>query len=197
MTANEKIKDILGKNAGIITTSMCNSEGIHKQNLLNMVKNNEIIRIARGVYALPTAYADDMFLLQIKHKMGVYSMGTALFLHDLTDQTPIKFSMTFPQNYNTKNAIGDNIRSYVQETKFYKLGISTIKTPYGRMVKVYDMEKTICDIVKNKNKVDISMFTNAMKQYSKSKLKQPVNAIKYAETMGIEPEIRKYLEVLI
>jgi len=127
----------------------------------------------------------------------VFSMGTALFLHDLTDQTPINFAMTFPQSYNTKNAKSDNVHCYVQERKFYELGITTIKTPFGREVKVYDMEKTICDIVKNKNKVDISMFSNAMKRYSESKLKQPANAIKYAEIMGIEPEIRKYFEVLI
>jgi len=197
MTAIEKIREILTKHDGIITTTMCNESGIHKQNLLNMVKNNEIIRIARGVYALSTAFADDMFLLQAKHKMGVFSMGTALFLHELTDQMPINFSMTFPQSYNTKNAINDSIRCYIQKKQFYELGITTIKTPFGRVVKVYDIEKTICDIVKNKHKMDISMFTNAMKRYSESKLKQPVQAIKYSEVMGIEPEIRKYLEVLI
>ena len=197
MTAIEKIKKILTENDGLITTVMCDDNGIHKQNLLNMVKNNEIIRIARGVYALPTAFADDMFLLQARHKMGVFSMGTALFLYDLTDQTPINFSMTFPQSYNTKNAIKDSVRCYVQEMRFYELGITTIKTHFGSMVKVYDMEKTICDIVKNKNKIDISMFSNAMKRYSESKLKRPVQAIKYSEIMGIESEIRKYLEVLI
>jgi len=197
MTAIEKIRKILTENNGIITTAMCNGSGIHKQNLLNMVKNNEIIRIARGVYALPTAFADDMFLLQARHKMGVFSMGTALFLHDLTDQTPINFSMTFPQSYNTKNAINDSVRCYVQEPRFYELGITAIKTPFGSMVKVYDMEKTICDIVKNKNKMDISMFSNAMKRYGEKREKNPAQALKYAEIMRVEPETRKYLEVLI
>ena len=197
MTAIEKIRKILIDNDGIITTAMCYDNEIHKQNLLNMVKTNEIIRIARGVYALPTAFADDMLLLQAKHKMGVFSMGTALFLHDLTDQTPINFSMTFPQSYNTKNATNDSVRCYVQVPRFYELGITTIKTPFGSMVKAYDMEKTICDIVKNKNKTDISMFSNAMKRYSKQREKNPTQALKYAEIMGVEPEIRKYLEVLI
>jgi len=197
MTAIEELRKIMTENNGIITTAMCADNGIHRQNILNMVKNGEIIRISRGVYALHTAFADDMFLLQAKHKMGIFSMGTALFLHDLTDQTPINFSMTFPQSYNTKNARNDDVRCYVQEQRFYLLGITTIKTPFGSMVKAYDMDKTICDIVKNKNKIDISIFSNAMKRYSEHKSKSPSQALKYAAVMKIEPETRRYLEVLV
>jgi len=196
MTAREKIRKILSANNGVVTAAMCSREGIHKQYLANMAKDNEIMRIARGVYVSPTAFADDMFLLQAKHKMGVFSMGTALFLHNLTDQMPINFSMTFPQGYNTKNALADSVRCHVQESRFHGLGIATCKSPFGSMVRAYDMDKTMCDIVKNKSKMDISMFTNAMKRYGESKLKQPAQAVKYAEVMGIEPEIRKYLEVL-
>ena len=86
---------------------------------------------------------------------------------------------------------------YVKKDKLYKIGITEMKTPYGNKVKVYDLERTICDIIRNKKKIEIALFTDAMKRYADRKDRNSIKLHKYAKIFNIEDELRKYLEVLL
>ena len=59
------------------------------------------------------------------------------------------------------------------------------------------MERTICDLVRAKDKKDPQMFAYAMKEYAKSPSKNLPRLMKYAKEFGIEVEIRQYMEVLL
>lgn len=72
-----------------------------------------------------------------------------------------------------------------------------MKTTYGNNVKVYDLERTICDIIRNKKKIEIALFTDAMKRYAERKNRDSIKLHKYAKIFNIEDELRKYLEVLL
>ena len=71
-----------------------------------------------------------------------------------------------------------------------------IKTPLGVQVKCYNIERCICDIVAERKSVDKQIFTDAITRYFKSRDKNIRNLIKYSRVLGIEDEIRKYMEVL-
>lgn len=58
------------------------------------------------------------------------------------------------------------------------------------------MERCICDIVSERKSIDKQIFIDAMTGYFKSKDKNIRNLIKYSRILGIEDEIRKYMEVL-
>ena len=79
---------------------------------------------------------------------------------------------------------------------FFHLGAIKIKTPIGSPVKCYNMERCICDIVLERKSIDKQIFIDAMTGYFKSKDKNIRNLIKYSRILGIEDEIRKYMEVL-
>ena len=70
-------------------------------------------------------------------------------------------------------------------------------SPFGMKIKVYDIERTICDIIKNKNKVDGEIFSKALKEYARSKNKNLSKLTKYAKIMKIEKKVSEYMEVLI
>lgn len=72
-----------------------------------------------------------------------------------------------------------------------------MKTLYGNKVKVYDLERTICDIIRNKKKIEIALFTDAMKRFVKRKDRNSIKLHKYAKMFNIEDELRKYLELLL
>lgn len=72
-----------------------------------------------------------------------------------------------------------------------------MKTLYGNKVKVYDLERTICDIIRNKKKIEIALFTDAMKRFVKRKDRNSFKLHKYAKMFNIEDELRKYLELLL
>ena len=60
-----------------------------------------------------------------------------------------------------------------------------------------DRDRTICDIIKNRDKVDPEIFSEAMKQYIRSKEKNITNLFVYAKKLNIEDIVRKYVEVML
>lgn len=79
----------------------------------------------------------------------------------------------------------------------YGLGVTDCKTQYGNIVKIYDSERCICDIINNREKYDIQLFQTAMKEYMRRKDKNLNRLIKYAEALKMRKEVMKYVEVMI
>ena len=67
----------------------------------------------------------------------------------------------------------------------------------GNTVRIYDRERCICDIIKNKNKMDIQIFQMAFKSYFSSGKKNIYKLMEYANVMGISDKVRQYTEVLL
>lgn len=65
-----------------------------------MEKNGELERIAWGVYVAKDMIEDEMYVFQSRNKRAVFSHETALYLHGLTDRTPLAFSVTVPSGYH-------------------------------------------------------------------------------------------------
>jgi hypothetical protein len=68
---------------------------------------------------------------------------------DLTDRTPIKYSMTFPLRYNTTALKSENVKYYRVKDDLYELGIITAKSPSGNSIRIYNAERTLCDLYCN------------------------------------------------
>ena len=77
------------------------------------------------------------------------------------------------------------------------MGLIYIDSPFGMKLRVYDKERTICDIIKNKNKIDREIFAKAIQQYSKLKDKDLNKLMKYAKKMNILKKVREYMEILL
>ena len=104
--------------------------------------------------------------------------------------------VTVPSKYNSRLLKAANYKfSYIKE-ELYELGKATIKTPYGNKVFCYDIERTICDIIRDKNKIEKYQFVDALKRYTSLKVKDIAKLYKYAERFGIKDEVKKYIEVL-
>lgn len=69
-------------------------------------------------------------------------------------------------------------------------------SPFGMKIKVYGVERTICDIIKNKKKMDGEIFVKALQDYAKSKNKNLSKLAKYAKIMKIEDKVSNYMEIL-
>lgn len=115
-------------------------------------------------------WEDELYLLQQRLNKGVFSHETALFLHGLTDRTPSKFTMTFPHGYNNQNLSNYNINVKHVIQNRYSIEIIKIKTPCNNIIYTYDIEKTLCDIVKGKGS-DIQRINESMRRYVQMKNK--------------------------
>ena len=196
MTNAERILEILKKNNGVITTSEVTASGISRGSLKHLVDTGVLERASRGVYQLADVWDDEMYHLQVRYKKGIFSGETALYLHDLTDRTPSRFQMTFPNGYNLTNVKKENIRCNRVIKKLYDMGVVEIKTPAGNIVRTYNMERTLCDILRTQSNADIQIVSDAFKRYARRNDKNIPLLSKYAKELRVETKLRSYLEVL-
>lgn len=192
-----KILKIVEKNNGYVTTKEVVANGINKTFLTNMVKNGTLVRISRGYYGLPNYIEDDYYKIASKSKNARFSMATALYLHNLSDRTPLVYNITLPFGYSGVLQKEKKVILNFVKRELLDLGVIEMTSPFGMKIKVYDIERTICDIIKNKNKIDAEIFSKALKDYAKSKNKNLSKLTKYARAMNIEKKVSEYMEVLL
>ena len=72
-----------------------------------------------------------------------------------------------------------------------------MKTIYGNMVRVYDLERTLCDLMRGKSVLDMQLLVPAMQSYTRSKNRDLVKLMNYARKLGVERKIRTHLEILL
>jgi predicted transcriptional regulator of viral defense system len=197
MTQIEQIKKLIAASDGMIQTSQVTDAGIAKAVLYQYIKENDMEQIAHGVYATQDSWTDAMYLVHLRCKQAVFSHETALFLHDLTDREPLEYEITVKTGYNPSKLKGDGIRVYTIKKELHEEGIIMMQTPFGHSVPVYNMERTICDIIRNRNNTEMQTFQNALKQYAKRKDKNLRLLMQYAGRFHVEKILRQYLEILL
>ena len=197
MKGTDMIIQMAKDNNGVVTAAMITKNGISRGNLKYLVDSGKLEKSGRGVYVLPNIWDDELFTLQNRFKRGIYSGETALFLWDLTDRTPSSYSMTFPYSYNLSNAKTERIKCLTNVDSLYSIGATEIKTPSGNFVKVYNRERTLCDILRKGSRTDIQIITEAYKRYAKHSEKNIPLLSEYAATFKVEKKVRSYLEVLL
>ena len=188
---------IAKENGGIIETKIAAQRGISKAMLYKLCKAEKIHRIVKGQYVLPEDMQDE--LLSISRRSGkiIFSHETALFFHDLTDREPLKYSITVKTGYNPSRLREDGVQVYTVKKELHGAGVTTAKTPFGHAVPVYDMERTICDLLRSRNHIEMQTFQGALKAYARRKDKDLRTLMRYAKLFRVEKILRQYLEVLL
>ena len=197
MSDREKIKKMLkASENGIITSAQVTEAGLHRNSLQQLGKDGEIYRFGRGLYVRRNSWEDDFYLLQKKYGRGIYSHDTALYLLGYSDRTPAKYTMTFPKGYNAPSLKQEIIIIKRVVPENYEFGQIQIKSPAGNLIRTYDLERTLCDILRG-NGSDIQIITDAMKRYAASGEKNIHKLMQYAERLRVSPKVLRYLEVLL
>ena len=193
----DKLQSILLQNGGIITTAQANKVGISNERLRLLVKSDELERASFGVYMLPEEFDDEMYVIQKRKPKVIYSHETALFLHDLTDRDPLNYAVTVPTGYNAIRLNDINLDVFFTKKELHLIGVTQLKTMFGHNVTTYDMERTICDCLRSRNRMDIAIITDAVKRYARRKDKNLNILMQMAEIFHVTKLIRSYLEVLL
>lgn len=193
----DDLVSIAKDNNGYISSTQATSAGIPRRLLSDAVASGELVRLDRGLYALPKTWEDELFITQHRFAKGIFSDDTALYLHGMTDRAPFSLTMTFPRSYNAKSAREAGITCRTCADDVLDLGLCEIRTQYGNMVRAYDVERTLCDIVRGQKVVDSQVVVPAMKRYASDKSRNITKLMQYARSLGVEPKIRGYMEVLL
>jgi predicted transcriptional regulator of viral defense system len=197
MTNDQNLQAFIDSGNDIFTVKDLVSANIHHISLPAFVASGKLERVAYGVYATPEAFEDKMCILQKRNPSIVYSHETALYLHDLTDRDPISYTITVPSGYNTKRFSSQGLCVHLIKRDLHRVGLTQKETIFGHSVNVYSIERTICDIIRDRNNMDVDIITQAMKRYAKRTDKDLNILMEYAEKFRVTQLLRNYMEVLL
>ena len=91
----------------------------------------------------------------------------------------------------------EGIQVFTIKAELHDVGLTTAQTPFGHTVPVYDMERTICDLLRSRSRIEIQTFQGALKAYVRRKDKDLRRLMQYASLFRVEKVLRPYLEVLL
>lgn len=193
----KKLENLIKQRNGTVFTSDLVHLNIPRIYLSKLVSMGKLERVSRGVYILSGEIEDEMYYMQIKYPKLIYSHETALFIHGLSDRTPFEYSVTVPSSYKVVKSISENNKIYYIKNELHSLGVTTAKTSFKNNIRLYNVERTICDIVRSRNKIDIQILNEALKRYIKLKSADFTLLGEYAKKFHVDKIIKEYMEVLL
>ncbi len=190
----EIIESIMKINNGYVTSKELSDLGIHRMYLNIMKSKGMIEKVGNGIYIDSSKIEDTYFVFSLELPNVGFSHMTALYFYGLSIKAPNgKYDITVPNNYFNYKIKNHNV--FYVDKNIYELGLTEIETPMGNKVKVYDIERCICDIIRSKKRMDSQHIKYSIRQYLKRKDKDLVKLSKYAEKLGIKKEVMQYMEV--
>ena len=184
MEINPTILETIKNNNNMITTAQVIDLGFTRALLSRYVKEGLLERERQVVYILTDSIHDDMYTLMLRTDKIIFSHDTALFLNGLSERTPFTHSVTIPSNTKLSNILQDECVCYY------------IK-PLGNEVRCYNAERTICDLLRSRNRLNEETVISAIKNYAVSADKDLNLLAIYAPQFGVEKILKRYMEVLL
>ncbi len=197
MSQFQQLDQLMERQDGMLRTGQALAAGISKPVFYQFVQSRGLEQAAHGIYLSKDAWVDAMYLLHLRCPQAVFSHETALFFHDLTDREPLAYSITVKTGYNPTRLKSEGVQVFTIKAELYEVGLSTAQTPFGHDVPVYDMERTICDVLRSRSHIEMQTFQDALKAYARRKDKDLRTLVRYARLFRVEKILRQYLEVLL
>ena len=190
----EIIEELMKINNGYITSKMLKDFDIHRMYLNAMWKKGIVEKVGKGIYIDSTKIEDSYYVFSLSMPNTIYSHMTALYFHGLSIKTPNdKYEITVKKTYNSRHLKKHEV-FYVPDD-FYELGLTNVKTPMGNVVRTYDIERCICDIIRSKKRMDSELVKYSVREYIKRNDKDLAKLSHYASKMGIKNEVMSYMEI--
>lgn len=197
MDYRQKIIDQINLNKGYITTRELDKLNINRFYLSSLEKEGVIERIKRGLYK-DINHVNENEIEEVARIVpnGVLCLVSALEYYGMTTTIPAEYSIAIPKKSKIMLPDYPPIKLHYFIDKYYSMGIKS-EFKSGVNIKVYSIEKTICDLIRYKSKIGSDIIIEAIKNYMKRSDRDIQLLMNFAKKTKTFDVIKKYLEVLI
>ncbi len=188
----------LVQNHDYLTPKIAEESGISKFKFYKYVRENGLEPVGRGVYSTGIDWIDELYVLHKRCPNAVFSHDEAFYYHGLIDREPLVHTLTVYSGYNAHRLIADgNCKVYTVKRELLNIGKIVVKDNDGNMIPMYDLERTICDLIRSRSCIEIQDFNSALKAYVARKDKDLNRLMEYAKLFRVNNVIRRYMGVLL
>lgn len=189
------ITDYITRNGGFISSSDAKKASLYNA-LLDGTRNGQIVRMRRGVYALYQELPKQMIDVETLVPGGVLCLYSAWSLHALTTQIPQAYHIAVERSRKIILPDFPPIKLSFMTRSVFELGIEETEID-GFKVKVYDLEKSVCDAIKYRNKIGLDVSSEILKNYLARKDRDITRLYEYAYKMRVGRRIDELIKYML
>ena len=182
---------------GVLEVSNIDELKVSKDNFYKFVKDNNYEKVGPGMYASKDDIVDELLVLHKRCPKGVISHDEALYYYGLIDREPLSHTITVYSGFNASRLIKSGYTVYYVNKDLLNMGKVIVIDNFGNEIPMYDLQRTIIDLIRNRSKFEIQDFTTALKTYAKRPDKNLSKLYEYAKAFRVDKTLRTYMEVLL
>lgn len=196
MTKRDKILKIFEQKGGIVKLNEITRQGINKYHLLKLLEIGVVERMQHGIYKLTGYQVNDYIEIKKYIPRGLICLYSAWNYYGLTTYLPHEYHIAIEKKSKIRLPDYPPIKLYYWDKSVWLTGKKTVEIE-NIPIDIYDIEKSICDVVKFRNKVGKDVLNEILNNYLNRKDKNIEKLIKYAKILRIEKALKNYLDVLL
>ena len=193
----EKLKTIFSDYDYVMTTAQLSEEKLYYRDIQQMLEEGLIEKIRRGYYHfIEDDGKSEVVIINTLFPDAILCMETALFYYRYSDRNPAEWNISIDKNASRQRTKIDYpfIRAYRVETDLLTIG--EIKGEIDSIeVRIYDRDRTICDVLRNMNRMDKEIFNKAIQNYVKDPKKNIPNLMQYAKELRVQRRVKDLIGV--
>ncbi|MFA5044404.1 MAG: hypothetical protein WC542_00555 [Paludibacter sp.] len=193
----EKLEELFVQNKGYLTSKFIRGNRSLYYQLKTMLDTEKVVQIKRGLYRHMDFAEEASWGEACKiAPQAVICLFSAWRFYELSTQTPTVIHVAIPAKDKVLLPDYPPIKLYYWNKRFYETGI--IKTTYNEeQITIYDIEKSVCDAIRYRNKVGIDITSEVLRNYLKRKDRNLDKLVKYADNMRIATVLNQYLTMML
>ena len=191
----QKISEIVAAKGGVVTMDEITDRAEYKR-ILRAVEHGELIRLRQGVYAVPIAILNTMIDVERIVPQGVLCLYSAWAYYQLTTTVPPSFCIAIEAKRKVKLPIRLPINLYYWKAGNLEFGIVDVEIS-NYQVRMTDLERSVCDAVKYRNKIGLDLCAEIIRTYLRKKERNLSRLMDYAERLRVTKILNNYLEIAL
>ena len=175
------------------------ASGIHTREIQKLVKDGRIVKVKAGLYRLADLQPGESHgLVEICLAMpkAVICLSSALAFHELTTFVPTVISFAIPRSDKPVKLSYPPNEPYFFSENQYKAGIEHHETKAGH-IRIYDAEKTVCDLFRYRNKLGEDLPLEGLKDYLNRRNRDLNKLMKFAEVCRVKGIVSQYVKAIV
>jgi predicted transcriptional regulator of viral defense system len=187
---------VFENNGGILRTYQLNELGFHSRQINKLIESGDIARIKRGFYELTSNIYPEEVIIARLFPNAVIFLESALMIYGYTDRIPLSWQIAVDRNSEKNQYRIDYplIDVFYMEPKLLDVGVD-INQIENVDVKVFNRDRTICDVLRHENKIEREVFSNAIQRYVKDPKKNIKKLLEYSEVLNLKNKVQTYIGV--
>jgi predicted transcriptional regulator of viral defense system len=197
----DKIIKYISDKGGFAKMSELRANSFQTRDIAKLVKDGKLLKVKAGLYRLPEINITtniNASLVDVSHAVpnGVIALASALAHYGLTTFIPAEIYVAIPMSAKPPKIGYPPVRFFYYPDRFYRSGIEVIKTSAGS-VRIYNQEKTICDMFRYRDKIGENLALESLKNYLRRKGANIRKLSEYAVICRVKTVISPYIKAVV